>query len=165
MCLKCRILLFYGFFSWCSQTSLDNCLMCMASGNVDREGEKAMWAVTIARGVFLGKSVGSCYGSTAMGSTSALSLDERKVATWAYSGIFWFTYQLRPMGEWNSCLAISVTGRRHFLPNYSSCIMDNCTESPSAAWPVCWAHSVLFECHINKEMGHFLFPLTLCHFK
>ncbi|KAJ8796381.1 hypothetical protein J1605_017936 [Eschrichtius robustus] len=68
----------YLFRSSKDKTSLANCLMCMASGDVDREGEKAMWAVTIARGVFLGKSVGSCYGSTAMGSTSALSLDERK---------------------------------------------------------------------------------------
>ncbi|TKC49655.1 hypothetical protein EI555_011196 [Monodon monoceros] len=68
----------YLFRSSKDKTSLDNCLMCMASGDVDREGEKAMWAVNIARGVFPGKSMGSCYGSTAMGSTAALSLDERK---------------------------------------------------------------------------------------
>lgn len=61
---------------------------------------------------------------------------------------------------------LNGTVRRHFIPNYGSCIMNNCTESPSAtSWPACWACSVLFECHINKEMDHFFLSLTLCHFK
>ena len=131
-------------------------------------GKKAIWAVNIARGAVAWKAPGLLLWRyyTAFGNTSGLSLDERSEVMWAYSCIFRFTHQPRPMGKWNSCLAISGAVRRHFLPNYSSCIMNNYTESPSAAsWPVCWAHSVLFECHINKEMGHFLFPLTLCHFK
>lgn len=53
--------------------------MCVASGDVDRKGEKAVWTVTIAR-ESLAKSVGSCQGSITIGSTSAPSLDESREA-------------------------------------------------------------------------------------
>ena len=144
-----------------------HCLACMPSGDIERERKQyGQWILQGGAVPWKVHGLALRQYYTAFGNTSALSLDERNEAVWAHSCIFRFTYQPRPMGKWNSCLAISVAVRRHFLPNYSSCIMNNYTESPSAAsWPVCWAHSVLFECHINKEMGHFLFPLTLCHFK
>lgn len=113
-----------------------------------------------------GKPVGSCCGSTTIGSTSALSSDEGKEAmsTFTHCLIHIPTMTYGKM-EFLPC-NLSGTARRHFFPNYGSCIMNNCTEAPSAAsWPACWACYVLFECHINKEMGHFLFSLILCHFK
>lgn len=148
------------------QPSPDTYLVHMALLSTGREGKNHYGQCTFPVGSF-GKPVGSWYGHTTIGSSSALSLDERKDTM----SSVWFKHLLThtpsiPYGnmEFLPC-NLSGAVRRHFLPNYSSCIMNNCTESPSAAsWPVCWALSVLFECHINKEMGHFLFSRTICHF-
>lgn len=113
-----------------------------------RENQFGPWCLQM---MLLAKPVGCCQ-----------QMREREHR--AYSSIFWYINPSCPTEKCNSCLAVSV--RRHFLPNYGSCVMNNCTESPSAAgWPVCWACYVLCECHINKEMGYFLFSFTLCHFK
>lgn len=85
-----------------------------------------------------------------------------KWSMWAYSCIFRFTHQPHPMGKWNSCLAISGAVRRHFLPNYSSCIMNNYTDHHQQPVDLS-AELTLFYLNatLTRRWATFSFPYTL----
>lgn len=106
------------------------------------------------------KPRGSCYSSTALCSPSAPSLDERNEAM-SISRHFLIHIPTMPYGKMEF-LPYNLSGavRRHFLSNYGSCIMNDCTESPSAAKLTCLLSSLF---HLNailtRKWATFSFPL------
>lgn len=167
--LKCDLSVEFCFmvlFLICSGFSWSLAYVHGYMSGIGREGEKPIWAGKIASGVpwkASGLLLGPCCHRQLFSPVTGWEKGSNEGHIQAFSD----SQPSIPYGKMEF-LPCNLSGaiRRHFLPNYSSCIMNNCTESPSAvSWPVCWAHSVLFECHINKQMGHFLFSCTLCHFK